>query len=228
MTINLFHLFSASVMGVAAFQTSVPRNHMRHRKSVASWRYARDNADDLTKHDVMASSASAPATPNIDMTAENVVIACMDAMLQNDVPWSNAGLETCFDYSSDRCRAALGGSLDKFITYASNPTFGSMTHAKHYSILSVGPIVAAGTTRGAMQTVLVNVTPAKGKDRRFLWCVSATAYFDIISCVEFVSVHLEYIVIHYVSIGLYSKSAALQGRDCGLCMNAFTSKMLST
>ncbi|KAL3781213.1 hypothetical protein HJC23_003530 [Cyclotella cryptica] len=168
MTLNLLHLVSASVVGIAAFQTAAPHNHVKHRVSVVQ-KYARENADDLAKLDVIASTASEPATPKIDMTAENVVIACMDAMLKNDVPWSNAGLETCFDYSSDRCRAALGGSLDKFITYASNPTFGSMTHAKHYSILSVGPIIAAGATRGAMQTVLVKVTPAKGEDRRFLW-----------------------------------------------------------
>ena len=53
-------------------------------------------------------------------TARDVVVACMDGLLNNDKPWANAGLELCWDYSSDRNRAAQGGSFDEFITYASN------------------------------------------------------------------------------------------------------------
>jgi hypothetical protein len=93
----------------------------------------------------------------------------MDALLQNDNPRKNAGLEVCFYFSSDRCRAALGGSVEDFILYASNPTFGSMTNANEYVVLSVGPIIPATMTRGAMQTVLIRVTPSKGKHRTFLW-----------------------------------------------------------
>lgn len=107
--------------------------------------------------------------PTFDMTAEVVVTACMDAMLTNDIPYDNHGLEVCFDFSSEYCRAALGGSLDEFISYASNPTFSTMTNALEYSVLSVGPVIQASMTRGAMQTVLVKVKPAKGDDRRFLW-----------------------------------------------------------
>mmetsp|Transcript_23798 Transcript_23798/g.50522 ORF Transcript_23798/g.50522 Transcript_23798/m.50522 type:complete len:209 (+) Transcript_23798:120-746(+) len=104
-----------------------------------------------------------------DMNAQQVVTTCMDAMLRNDFPYENAGFETCFDFSSDRCRAALGGSLEEFITYAHNPTFGSMKNALEYSILNVGPIISGSNTRGAMQTVLVRVTPQKGDNRTFLW-----------------------------------------------------------
>ncbi|KAL7531159.1 hypothetical protein ACHAXR_003877 [Thalassiosira sp. AJA248-18] len=103
------------------------------------------------------------------MNAQDAVTTCMDALLQNDVPKENAGLEVCFNFSSDRCRAAFGGSLEDFILHASNPTFGSMTNANEYSVLSVGPVIAASMTRGAMQTVSIKVTPAKGNDRTFLW-----------------------------------------------------------
>ena len=98
-------------------------------------------------------------SPLLEMTAQDAVTTCLDALLHNDNPRINIGLEVCFEFSSDRCRASLGGSLEEFISYASNPTFSSM----------VGPIIAGTNTRGAMQTVLIQVTPAKGKDRHFLW-----------------------------------------------------------
>ena len=63
----------------------------------------------------------------------------------------------------------MGGDLDAFIAYAHNPSFGSMTSAKSYSVLSVGAVIAGSATRGAMQTVLVRITPAKGGDRTYLW-----------------------------------------------------------
>ena len=108
--------------------------------------------------------------PHIEMSAQEAVTTCMDALLHNDSPRENAGLETCFEFSSDRCRASLGGSLQNFILYASNPTFGSMVGATGFTVVNVGPVIAGTNTRGAMQTVLVNVTPANdGKDRHFLW-----------------------------------------------------------
>ena len=108
-------------------------------------------------------------SPLLEMTAQDAVTTCLDALLHNDNPRINIGLEVCFEFSSDRCRASLGGSLEEFISYASNPTFSSMTNAKDYTIVNVGPIIAGTNTRGAMQTVLIQVTPAKGKDRHFLW-----------------------------------------------------------
>jgi hypothetical protein len=69
-------------------------------------------------------------TPNQILTAKDVVTVCMDSLVNNNDPRENAGLEVNFNFSSDRCRAALGGELDKFIVYASNPTFGSMIYAR--------------------------------------------------------------------------------------------------
>jgi hypothetical protein len=104
-----------------------------------------------------------------DLTALDIVITCMDGLSNNDTPWANAGLELCWEYSSDRNMAAQGGNLDKFITYASNPTFSAMVNAKEYSIENVGNLIPGTMTRGAMQTVLVKVQSLKGEERSFLW-----------------------------------------------------------
>ena len=130
--------------------------------SIATWRFAPNNNEP---------QQSSFTSPHADMAARDVVTTCMEALLQNDNPRKNAGLNVCFDFSSDRCRAALGGNVEDFILYASNPTFGSMMNANEYIVLSVGPIIVATMTRGAMQTVLVKVTPSKGDHRTFLWYV---------------------------------------------------------
>jgi hypothetical protein len=166
----LLLLLSALSLDATAFQTSVPRTSFKARKDVVNWKYARDNAEDSTTHKLVASTEDVNRAAAItELTAQNVVISCMDAMMQNDVPWLNHGLEICFDFSSDRCRAALGGSLDDFISYASNPTFGSLVNAKTYDIVNVGPIIAGTATRGSMQTVLVKITQHKFEDKHFLW-----------------------------------------------------------
>jgi len=109
--------------------------------------------------------------PTPELCAEEVVKLCMDSLLMNNDPRPNAGLEICFNFSSDRCRAALGGSLQNFIQYASNPTFGSMIGARKWKKLSTGPIIPGTNFRGDMQTVMTHVSPATGRERRFLWTV---------------------------------------------------------
>lgn len=115
--------------------------------------------------------------PNSEWNALGVVEACMDIMLER----KDAGLEVCFNFSSDRCRAALGGSLEKFAQYATNPVFGYLVNCQDYKIISVGPVIEGTPTRGAMQTVLMDAQQqhAKGDSveeerepvdaRRFLW-----------------------------------------------------------
>lgn len=109
------------------------------------------------------------AFPNREYDGPGVVKECMNALLTNSEPFSNAGLEVCFNFSTDTCRAALGGSLEAFILYADNPTFGSMIDAEDWEVISTGPIIQGTKTRGAMQTQLIDVTPMKGRKRRFLW-----------------------------------------------------------
>jgi hypothetical protein len=90
--------------------------------------------------------------PSPLLNSTSVVNACMDTMLQHKAQ----GLEVCFHFSSDNCRAALGGSLDRFSQYAENPIFAYLVHCVAYDIVSVGPLIQGTATRGAMQTVLLD------------------------------------------------------------------------
>jgi hypothetical protein len=89
--------------------------------------------------------------PNPVLTAVDVVAACMDTLLER----KDAGLEVCFHFSSDRCRAAIGGSLDEFAAYAHNPTFAYLINCRSWDVCSVGPIIPGTLHRGSMQTVLM-------------------------------------------------------------------------
>lgn len=107
--------------------------------------------------------------PHQEYTASDVVQMCMHMLTRNGKPYANAGMEVCWNFSTDRCRAAQGGSLEMFIQYAHNPIFGSMVNALDWQVVSTGPLIQGTATRGAMQTVLVNVQPQQGAQRRFLW-----------------------------------------------------------
>ena len=98
--------------------------------------------------------------PHPDLNAEQVTKICMDALQCRPASQS---LEICFNYSSDRCRASVGGSLEEFVRYADNPVFGSLVNCEGYDIVSIGPIIPGGTHRGAMQTVLVDIRPPRSQ-----------------------------------------------------------------
>ena len=172
--------FSQTQTCVTAFHASSIIGAQRVMPSMVVRHYSNLPDDPTPSSDIDAGStplepphvqdtASTPELSQETMTGVDVVKQCMDALLQNDVGYENSGLEVCFDFSSDRCRAALGGSLEEFILHASNPTFGSMINANTYEILNVGSVIGASMTRGAMQTVLIKVSPSKGGDRTFLW-----------------------------------------------------------
>jgi hypothetical protein len=109
--------------------------------------------------------------PHPDRDALDVVHTCMSVLLNR----KDAGLEVCFHFSSDLCRAALGGSLERFRQYATNPVFGYLVNCSDYEIISVGPVIEGTRTRGAMQTVLMDALQGQKGDkkpddgRRFLW-----------------------------------------------------------
>lgn len=157
----------SSTQKCLAFQVN-PARIVKRNPFIVRWQSIPTYYQELMPSDMIDRSPLLPS-PHAILTARDVATTCMDALLQNDRPRENSGLQVCFDFSSDRCRASLGGSLEEFIAYANNPTFGSMTNAEEYAVLGVGPVIAASMTRGAMQTVLVKVVPAKGKDRTFLW-----------------------------------------------------------
>lgn len=94
-------------------------------------------------------------TPNPDFDALQVATLCMDA-LQNQQP--DQSMELCFNFSSDRCRAAVGGTLEEFMHYAANPVFGKLVHCGDYKVASVGPIIPGSQVRGDMQTVLIEIS----------------------------------------------------------------------
>jgi hypothetical protein len=96
------------------------------------------------------------SVPTPSISALQVATLLMDA-LQN-APNPQQSLELCFLFSSDRCRAAVGGSLEAFVKYAHNPTFGSLVHCQDWRVLSVGPVIPGSTHRGDMQTVLIEIT----------------------------------------------------------------------
>jgi hypothetical protein len=99
--------------------------------------------------------------PTPELTGLDVVTLCMDALAGQRT--ANEALEICFDFSSDRCRAVVGGTLEAFVQYADNPVFGTLVHCDAYDIVSLGPIIPAsshgglGSRRGEMQTVLVEI-----------------------------------------------------------------------
>lgn len=107
--------------------------------------------------------------PNPSLEPMDVLSACMTTLLDRQ----DAGLEVCFNFSSDRCRAALGGSLERFAQYATNPIFGYLVKCCDYEVISVGPIIAGTPTRGDMQTILMEAKQSEVKAddfaRRFLW-----------------------------------------------------------
>lgn len=99
-------------------------------------------------------------TPDPDYSAVQVAELCMDALRDCCPKTPRDGLAVCFAFSSDRCRAAGGGTLDAFVRHASNPTFGAMVGCGEYKVLSVGPPIPPSQHRGEMRTVLVEVTAA--------------------------------------------------------------------
>ena len=97
--------------------------------------------------------------PNPTFQAIDVVTACMDTLVQNRHD-TKIGLDVCFAFSNDRCRAAIGGNINDFYQYATNPTFTYLTSCVSYRIVSMGPIINGTVHRGAMQTVLMEVIPS--------------------------------------------------------------------
>lgn len=126
-------------------------------------------ADDVAPETVAAAPVAAPddepvptalsdlndiTCPNPHLNALDVVTICMNAMTTHI---SSESLEINFNFSNDRCRAAVGGSLEEFMQYAANPVFAQLVNCGDYKIINIGPMIAGGQQRGEMQTVLVEI-----------------------------------------------------------------------
>lgn len=104
--------------------------------------------------------------PNPSHESLDVVRFCMETLMTKG---NNEGLEVCFNFSSDYLQAPFQGSLEKFSEHANNPIFGSLVKCTKYTIVSAGPLIPGTTTRGAMQTFLMDVESPGSEDRRYLW-----------------------------------------------------------
>lgn len=93
-------------------------------------------------------------SPKPELDAVQVATLCMNALKTMK---ASDSLEICFNFSSDRCRAAVGGTLEEFVRYAANPSFGPLVNCDDYEIVSIGPVIPGGTHRGEMQTVLMDI-----------------------------------------------------------------------
>ena len=87
------------------------------------------------------------------------------------MPSPNAGLERCFNFADNMCRAAVGGSsssnaagttLEAFIKYASNPVFAKMVGCAGFEFEEVS-VLAGSETRGALATCVVRITTREGQ-----------------------------------------------------------------
>lgn len=179
--VNLALMAATAELSTAAFSRSLVARSRTIGGVVVSLHGARASADEETPKANAGSAAAADAAtpaavvdypdflpnPHPSLSAVDVVTACMDTLLAHSTALSSAaaaGLEVCFHFSSDRCRAAMGGSLDAFNVYAQNPTFAHLVHCASWRIVAVGPVIPAATHRGAMQTVLVDVVAVNRRD----------------------------------------------------------------
>ena len=140
----------------------------RRRASLGNFLPHDDDPTKLVRSDVIEYDDFLP-DPNPSLEAADVLSACMETLLQRQ----DAGLEVCWRFSSDRCRAALGGSLERFAQYATNPVFGYLVKCADYEVLSMGPVIKGTPTRGDMRTILMQAKQSTDKveeyPRRFLW-----------------------------------------------------------
>jgi hypothetical protein len=104
--------------------------------------------------------------PDPRYSALDVVSMCMETLLLSSSKLSNQndGLDVCFGFSNDRCRAAIGGSLTEFQLYAENPTFRHLVRCDAWDIVKVGEVIPAAIPhRGAMQTILMRAVTKRRK-----------------------------------------------------------------
>lgn len=166
-----FMLLSSWQSPSFSFELHVAVSKQRPEESLLS---ARDSLDDFSSEEPAETTTILEyddflPNPNPSMEPRDVLSACMNTLLDRQ----DAGLEVCFNFSSDRCRAALGGSLERFAEYATNPVFGYLVQCCDYEIINVGPVIKGTPTRGDMQTILMEAkqNDETGDDfaRRFLW-----------------------------------------------------------
>ena len=111
--------------------------------------------------------------PSPELSPADVVTLCMEALKDRK---STESLEVCFNFSSDRCRAAVGGTLEEFTQYAANPVFGKLINCDSYEILKTGNVIPGTQFRGEMQTFLIEIQKGTtAQDAMKAWKQTAAA-----------------------------------------------------
>lgn len=187
--LTLFLVLCTDLFFVSSAFLSESKKQCLHLPSVAITREQQcRNPFHVISSNLGASSDGTPEsmaqplpTSNDFMTPEEVVTTCMRYLQGRGDPTpmqERAGLEICYNFSSDSCRMANGGSLESFLQRANNPVFQTMVGCAQWEVVNVGPEIAGTPTRGAMQTVLIDVMPrlvmdggAERNDRKFLWTI---------------------------------------------------------
>ena len=162
-------LMSFRWRGAIAFQPAVVPSQIRMTTSTLRTSLGNSFGDEAEEPSSIVEYDDFLPTPNPGLDALGVLAACMDTMLDRE----EDGLEVCWRFSSDRCRAALGGSLERFSEYATNPVFGYLVKCLDYQVLNIGPVIKGTPTRGDMRTILMDAKQSGDKvekhPRRFLW-----------------------------------------------------------
>lgn len=130
-------------------------NYSSRTKRLRAWTSDFPGGEDLSNESGIDINNFSLTEPNPELNGLEVATLCMNA-LQHEMPQKS--LEICFNFSSDRCRAAVGGTLEEFLQYAANPVFGRLVHCPGYEIASVGPIIPGSQVRGDMQTILIEIS----------------------------------------------------------------------
>ncbi|MEM7292272.1 MAG: DUF4864 domain-containing protein [Pseudomonadota bacterium] len=81
-------------------------------------------------------SATEDVTPSADYSPAEVVRIVMDALAQNDMPYTDAGIETTFRFAAPSNRA-MTGPIERFKNLVKSPTYRDLIG---HSVYEVGKI----------------------------------------------------------------------------------------
>lgn len=108
---------------------------------------------------------SLPSAPAPELGPALVVSALCRGLQHNDVPAVDAGLERLYRFATFECRAALTArkgknSVERFCRYAESPALTDLLHSTAFTVAEDVTLIAGTQTRGALATVVVDVTAA--------------------------------------------------------------------
>ena len=104
--------------------------------------------------DTQSSGYSLP-TPDINLQPQDVVKIVIDSLADNDHPYTDAGIETTFNFASPANKANTG-PLERFTKMVKGPIFGIMVNHKSHELSDV-------VRQGEDAYLIVRITDAEGR-----------------------------------------------------------------